>query len=45
MEFIKGAIIGVVAGTWIGVMNNEMICEVIKNGKKEIRKMKRKFNV
>lgn len=45
MDFIKGAIIGVVAGTCIGVMNNEMICEVLKNGKKEIRKMKRKFNV
>ncbi len=43
MEFIKGTIIGMVAGTCIGVIKNDMICGAMKKGKKELRKMKRKL--
>ena len=35
MEFIKGAIIGMIAGTCVGYLKNDMICEAIRNGKKE----------
>lgn len=44
MEFVKGAIIGVVAGTIIGVMNDESIMQMVKNGKKEVKKLKRKYS-
>lgn len=44
MDFIKGTIIGIIAGTCLGVMKNEMICDAMKMGRKEFRKMKRKFN-
>ena len=45
MDFIKGAMIGIVAGTCLGVMKNDMFCDVLKMGKKELRKMKRKFSM
>lgn len=45
MEFVKGALIGMVAGTCLGVIKNEMFCDVLKSGKKEIRKLKRKFSL
>ncbi len=45
MDFIKGAIIGMVAGTCIGVIKNDMICDAMQMGKKGIRKMKRKFGL
>ena len=40
MEFIKGTIIGMVAGTCLGVIKNEMFCDVIKQGKRKFRKCK-----
>ncbi len=44
MEFIKGTIIGMIAGACVGYLKNDMIYEAIKNGKKEFNKMKRKMN-
>ena len=45
MNFIKGAIIGMVAGTCLGAMKNEMFSDIMKKGKKEIRKMKRMLSM
>ncbi len=44
MDFVKGTLIGIIAGTCIGYMGNETICSVMKNGRKEFRKMKRKIS-
>ena len=44
MDFIKGTIIGMVAGTCLGVIKNDMICDALRIGKKELRKMKRKMS-
>ena len=44
MDFIKGAMIGIVAGTVIGVMNDNNIMHMIGQGKKEIKNLKRKYN-
>ena len=44
MEFIKGTIIGMVAGTCLGVIKNEMFCDVIKQGKRKFRKIQKKMN-
>lgn len=44
MDFMKGTIIGIIAGTCIGYVGNETICEIMKTGKKELKKMKRKIN-
>ena len=32
MNFLKGAIIGMVAGACIGYMENESICKIMKKG-------------
>lgn len=44
MEFIKGTLIGIIAGTCIGYMGNDTICGLMKTGKREIRRMKRKIS-
>ena len=44
MGFIKGTIIGMIAGACVGYLKNDMIYEAIKTGKKEFNKMKRKMN-
>lgn len=44
MDFIKGAVFGMMAGTIIGVMNDDNIMQMIKSGKKEVKKLKRKYN-
>ena len=44
MEFIKGTIIGMVAGTCLGVIKKEMFCDVIKQGKRKFRKIQKKMN-
>jgi hypothetical protein len=45
MDFIKGTVMGMIAGACIGYIENEKICELMKNGKKEFRKMKKKINL
>ena len=44
MEFMKGTIIGIIAGAGSGYMNNETICGLMKSGKREFRKLKRKMS-
>ena len=38
-----GIIVGVAAGMVIGACNSTMICDAIKQGKREIRRFKRKY--
>ena len=45
MNFLKGAIIGMVAGACIGYMENESIWKKMKKGEKEFKKIKRKFGM
>ena len=47
MECLKsmmaGLIIGIMAGALYGACNSTMICEAVKQGKKEMRRFKRKY--
>lgn len=43
MNFAKGAMIGMIAGTVVGVINSSNILEMFKKSKKELMKMKRKY--
>ncbi len=43
MSFAKGAIMGIIAGTVIGVMNSSNIIDMCKKGKKQMLKMKRRY--
>ena len=43
MSFAKGAIMGIIAGTVVGVMNSYNIMGMYKKGKKQVMRMKRKY--
>lgn len=47
MKFVKGMVIGLAVGTMtgmaVGAMNYHDICDVMKKGKKEIKRFKRKY--
>lgn len=43
MNFAKGAIMGIIAGTVVGVMNSSSIMGMYKKGKKQMIRMKRKY--
>ena len=43
MNFAKGAIMGMIAGTVVGVMNSSSIMGMYKKGKRQMIKMKRKY--
>lgn len=43
MDFAKGALIGMVAGALVGVMNSSNLVGMYKKGKKELMKMKKKI--
>lgn len=43
MNFAKGALLGILAGTVVGVMNSDSIMNVLKKGKKEVMKMTKKY--
>lgn len=43
MNFVKGAMLGVVAGTIVGVMNSNSIIKMFNKGSKEVRKMARRY--
>lgn len=40
---MAGLVIGVVAGALVGACNNKMIFDVVKQGKREVRRFKRKY--
>lgn len=48
MNFVKGALIGMmagtVAGTIIGVVNDDSIMQMFKTGKREMKKLRRKYS-
>lgn len=44
MEFVKGTLFGIIAGTCIGYMGNDTICGLMKTGKREFRRMKRRIS-
>ena len=37
MDFAKGAIMGIIAGTVVGVMNSSNIIEMFQQGKKQLK--------
>jgi len=47
MDCLKGMIVGIVvgmsAGIVVGACNSGALCQVLKEGKKEIRRFKRKY--
>lgn len=43
MNFTKGAIIGMIAGAVVGVMNSSSIIGMCKKGKKQVMRMKRRY--
>lgn len=45
MNFIKGAMVGIVAGTIVGVMNSDSIMKMFNKGTKEVRKMTKKMAI
>ena len=45
MDFAKGAIMGIIAGTVVGVMNSSSIMEMFQQGKKQLKKMKKLIQI
>lgn len=43
MKFAKGAMLGMMAGTLIGVMNSDKISYILKDTKRQMRKMKKSW--
>ena len=43
MNFAKGAIMGMIAGTVVGVINSSSIIDMCKKSKRKILKMKKRY--
>lgn len=43
MSFTRGAVLGMVAGTIVGVMNRNTILEAFNKGHRRFRRTKRRF--
>lgn len=47
MECLKGMmaglVIGVMAGALVGACNSKMICDAVRQGKREVKRFKRKY--
>jgi hypothetical protein len=43
MNFTKGAIVGMIAGTVVGVMNSSNIMEMYKKSKRQVMRMTKKY--
>lgn len=43
MNFAKGALMGIVAGTIVGAMNSDNIVKMFSKGTREVRKMKKRY--
>ena len=42
-NLVLGIVVGITAGMVMGACNSTMICDAIKQGKKEIKRFKRKY--
>ncbi len=45
MNFIKGTILGMIAGTCLGYFGNDTIFHAMKKGEKELKKLKKKMSI
>lgn len=43
MDFVKGIMLGMVAGAVVGVMNSDTLTFAFNQGKKSLKKMKKKY--
>lgn len=43
MNFVKGAMIGVVAGAIVGAMNSDSIMKMFNKSSKEVRKIAKRY--
>ncbi len=43
MSFAKGAMVGMIAGTVVGVMNSSNIMGMFKKGRRQVMRMKRRY--
>ena len=43
MNFVKGAMMGIVAGTIVGVMNSDSIIRMFNRGTREVKKMTKRI--
>ncbi len=40
---IAGLVLGMVAGAFVGACNSSVLCDCIREGKREIKRFKRKY--
>ncbi|MCX8074078.1 MAG: hypothetical protein N2749_00630 [Clostridia bacterium] len=45
MGFVKGAMIGMVAGTIVGMINSDSLYYALNMGKKQVKRMKRRYGL
>ncbi len=45
MNFTKGALLGMMAGTIVGVMNKDGIMGMFNKGQREMRRVRRKYGM
>ncbi len=43
MNFVKGAMMGIVAGTIVGVMNSDSIMKMFNKGTREVKRMTKRI--
>jgi hypothetical protein len=43
MSFVKGIVTGMMVGVAIGAMNNDNVMNVVRKGKREMRRFRRKM--
>ena len=43
MNFLKGAMMGIVAGAIVGVMNSDSIMKMFSKGSRQVKKMAKKY--
>ncbi len=45
MNFVKGTLLGMIAGTCLGYFGNDMIFQAMRKGEKEFKKLKKKISM
>lgn len=45
MNFTKGALVGMLAGTIVGVMNKDNIMSALNGTMKDVKKMRKKYRI